>query len=101
MKIEAQRLSSGAFLILFTILLGLTKACADLELIDLSTATSLTDEGQALFLANSDQPGVPAGRPYPDEVTNYQTFAKGDAIQIINHPTYSLEGDSYFEYLSL
>ncbi|CZT05737.1 uncharacterized protein RCO7_03908 [Rhynchosporium graminicola] len=67
----------------------------------LSTATSLSDEGQALFLANSDQPGVPAGRPYPDEVTNYQTFAKGDAIQIINHPTYSLEGDSYFEYLSL
>ncbi|CAM1510819.1 Fc.00g083320.m01.CDS01 [Cosmosporella sp. VM-42] len=67
----------------------------------LSNATSLVDEDQALFLGSQDQAGVPAGRAYPDEVTNYQTFVKADVIQKLNHPTYSTSGDSYFEYLAL
>lgn len=67
----------------------------------LSNATSLADEDQALFLGTQDQAGVPAGKAYPDEVTNYQTFVKADVIQKINHPTYSTSGDSYFEYLAL
>lgn len=66
----------------------------------MSNATSLTDENQAMFLGTLKQAGVPAGKLYPAEVTNYQTFLKADAIQKINHPTYSIAGDSYFEYLA-
>ena len=62
---------------------------------------SLADEQQAIFLGDSNQAGVLAGRAYPNEVTNYQTFIKADAIQRLNHLSFSLDGDSYFEYLTL
>lgn len=67
----------------------------------LSTATNLSEVGRTLFLAEPNQAGVPAGRAYPAEVTNYQTFLKADKIQVVDNIAYSLDGDSYFEYLTM
>lgn len=63
-------------------------------------AGSLTDDGRALFIAEPGQVGVPAGRPFPREVTKYELFIKADTMQAQNYPTFTLKGNSYFDFLN-
>ena len=67
----------------------------------LAAARKLYEDNKALFLGNPNQPGIPAGAACPPEVTNYETFMIGDAIQVLNRPSLNNTGASYFEYLNL
>ncbi|KAK4442999.1 hypothetical protein QBC34DRAFT_311883 [Podospora aff. communis PSN243] len=67
-----------------------------------SSSGSLLDADKALFFADPDQPGIPEGAAYPNEVTNYQLFQFADTMQRANKPSFSLSGgSSYFEFLNL
>jgi hypothetical protein len=66
-----------------------------------TSSSSLLDENRALFLAEPDQAGIPAGMTCPEQVTNYQVFLYADTMQQVNRPTFSLSGSSYFEFLYL
>lgn len=66
-----------------------------------TNSSSLYDDGRALFLGEPGQTGVTAGTMCPEEATNYQAFIKGDAMQMLNRPTFSTRGGSYFELLNL
>lgn len=60
---------------------------------------NMVDDRQALFIAALDQPGIPIGAKYMQEVTNYQLYVKADKVQVVNHPTYSLDRLSYHEMI--
>lgn len=65
-----------------------------------TTSGDLYQDGQALFIAGPNQAGVPIGSPFPEPITNYHTFMEADTMQVMNKPSFSLEGASYFDYLN-
>lgn len=66
-----------------------------------TSSGSLYDDSQALFIGPPGQAGVPEGPACPQEATNYQLFIKADTMQTLNHPSFSLQGGSFFEFQNL
>ena len=62
---------------------------------------SLSDDNRAFFFGDPGQVGISEGSAYPQEVTNYQLFRHANTIQRVNRPNFTLEGNSYFEFLNL